>query len=99
MSSRAQRLITHYSLLITILITIVVLVMASFPHDRAARAPPSRPEADAAGPRSAGWATIASPSLSTDDVRAMLTRQIRGGANIVWVGHNNPGEVDASTAE
>ena len=52
-----------------------------------------------AGPRYAGWATIVYPTMSDEDVRAMLWRQLSAGANVVWVGHNNPGEVDASIAE
>src|SRR6266852_2227275 len=42
-----------------------------------------RPEADAAGPRYAGWAMIAYPSLTEDDLRAMLWRQLSAGANVV----------------
>jgi hypothetical protein len=29
----------------------------------------------------------------------MMTRQRANGANVVWIGHNNPGEVDAQKAE
>jgi hypothetical protein len=37
--------------------------------------------------------------MSEADLRAAIWRQLAAGANVVWVGHNNPGEVDASTAE
>jgi hypothetical protein len=59
----------------------------------------ARPEADAAGQRYAGWAMIAYPSLTEADLRAILWRQLSAGSNVVWVGHNNPGEVDATIAE
>jgi hypothetical protein len=52
-----------------------------------------------ATPHYAGWATVAYPSMSTADMHAALARQAASGANIVWVGHDNPGEADATVAE
>src|SRR5437868_10518257 len=83
----------------TALILIGLLLASVGPAGTRAAADLGRPEADAAGPRYAGWAMIAYPSLTEDDLRAMLWRQLSAGANVVWVGHNNPGEVDASIAE
>jgi hypothetical protein len=62
-------------------------------------APADRPEADAQGPRYAGWATEAYPWLSASVMEQILARQRDAGANIVWIGHNNPGEVNAQGKE
>src|SRR3954467_6911082 len=81
------------------LILVGILLASVAPAGLPAAAHRGRPEADAAGPRYAGWAMIAYPSLTEDDLRTMLWRQLTAGANVVWGGHKNPGEVDASTAE
>jgi hypothetical protein len=60
---------------------------------------PERPQSDARGPRYAGWAMVAYPWMSADAMREALARQKAAGANVVWIGHNNPGEVDAHDSE
>jgi hypothetical protein len=57
------------------------------------------PPAEPSGPPYVGWVMVAYPELSIEELRAALGRQRSGGATIVWVGHNNPGEVDATSAE
>ncbi len=47
----------------------------------------------------AGWAMEAYPEQSAADMEAMVRRVTRAGANVVWIGHNNPGEVDAAKVE
>jgi len=61
--------------------------------------PGARPESDDRGPRYAGWATEAYPQDSADKMQDMVARQAGAGANVVWIGHDNPGEVDAQSAE
>jgi hypothetical protein len=39
------------------------------------------------------------PELSLAEMEAMVWRMVANGANVVWIGHNNPGEVDADKAE
>ncbi len=56
-------------------------------------------QADAAPIPYAGWAVEAYPELSAVEMEAMLRRMVDGGANVVWIGHNNPGEVDAGKVE
>lgn len=41
----------------------------------------------------AGWAAFAYPGDTLADLVAMLERHQAAGANIIWMGHNNPGEV------
>ena len=47
----------------------------------------------------AGWAMEAYPEQSAADMEAMVRRVGRAGANVVWIGHNNPGEVDSAKVE
>ncbi|HLZ07997.1 MAG TPA: hypothetical protein VKT80_05370, partial [Chloroflexota bacterium] len=47
----------------------------------------------------AGWAMEAYPDLSSTDVTATLTRMRDNGANLVWLGHNNPAQVNPSANE
>jgi hypothetical protein len=47
----------------------------------------------------AGWAMEAYPEQSAADMEAMVRRVTRAGANVVWIGHNNPGEVDSAKVE
>lgn len=46
-----------------------------------------------------GWAMDAYPEMSEQDMAYHVKRQIDQGANYIWIGHNNPGEVDASKIE
>src|SRR5579884_2657019 len=79
-------------------VALLLLVTSSMGPAGAAAAPVGAdPGTDT--PHYAGWATIAYPGLSEADLRTMLWRQVSAGANVVWIGHNNPGEVDASSAE
>ena len=47
----------------------------------------------------AGWAMDAFPGDSVQTLTAEMGKQVRAGANVVWLGHNNPGEVDAAKHE
>ncbi|MBN1135158.1 MAG: hypothetical protein JXM73_01140 [Anaerolineae bacterium] len=47
----------------------------------------------------AGWAMEAYPEQSAADMEIMVRRVTRAGANVVWIGHNNPGEVDPAKVE
>lgn len=47
----------------------------------------------------AGWAYEAYPEASFDKMRGDFARMRAGGANAVWIGHNNPGEVNANKVE
>jgi len=58
-----------------------------------------RPESDDHGPRYAGWAMEAYPTLSSSTMEQIVARQQAAGANVVWIGQNNPGEVNAQGAE
>jgi hypothetical protein len=47
----------------------------------------------------AGWAVEAYPDLSAGEMETMVRRLVDAGANVVWIGHNNPGEVEADKVE
>jgi hypothetical protein len=47
----------------------------------------------------AGWAVEAYPELSAAEMESIVQRMVDNGANVVWIGHNNPGEVDAGKVE
>jgi hypothetical protein len=47
----------------------------------------------------AGWAVEAYPEASGAEMEAIVRRLVNHGANVIWIGHNNPGEVDASKVE
>ncbi|MFN2289954.1 MAG: hypothetical protein ACK2UC_02065 [Anaerolineae bacterium] len=47
----------------------------------------------------AGWTVEAYPELSSEDMVALVRRLADNGANVVWIGHNNPGIVDADKVE
>ncbi len=40
-----------------------------------------------------GWAADAHPEMTSDELRSMVKRMKDHGANYLWIGHNNPGEV------
>ena len=46
-----------------------------------------------------GWAMDAYPGDSVDTIKAEMGRQLKAGANVIWLGHNNPGNVAAHKAE
>lgn len=46
-----------------------------------------------------GWAYEAYPEVSFDKMRGDLATMRANGANAVWLGHNNPGQVDARKVE
>lgn len=46
-----------------------------------------------------GWAYEAYPEATLDSMIADMMRMRSAGANSIWLGHNNPGEVDASKVE
>ena len=43
--------------------------------------------------RYAGWAMDAYPGDTTAYLKGEMARQLAAGANVVWLGHNNPGDV------
>jgi hypothetical protein len=47
----------------------------------------------------AGWAVEAYPELSAVQMAEMVERISRAGANVIWIGHNNPGEVTLDKPE
>ncbi|MGQ9598070.1 MAG: hypothetical protein ACUVWZ_01505 [Anaerolineae bacterium] len=47
----------------------------------------------------AGWAVEAYPELSAAEMETMVRRIAAAGANIIWIGHNNPGEVELDKVE
>lgn len=47
----------------------------------------------------AGWAIEAYPEASAAEMEATVRRVVEAGANVVWIGHNNPGEVNAEKVE
>ncbi|MBN1659285.1 MAG: hypothetical protein JXA93_12845 [Anaerolineae bacterium] len=47
----------------------------------------------------AGWAVEAYPEASAAEMEATVQRMVAHGANVVWIGHNNPGIVDAQKVE
>lgn len=49
--------------------------------------------------RYAGWAVEAYPETSAAEMEAMVRRIVQAGANVIWIGHNNPGEVDPDKVE
>lgn len=55
--------------------------------------------ADTAAPHYTGWAMEAYPGDSVETIKAEMARQLKAGANVVWLGQNNPGEVIAGKAE
>jgi hypothetical protein len=58
-------------------------------------------------PRYAGWAVEAYPEQSAVEMQAMVQRIVDAGSKgtvpslrtVIWIGHNNPGEVDADKVE
>jgi hypothetical protein len=47
----------------------------------------------------AGWAVEAYPGETAAEMEATVWRMVEHGANVVWIGHNNPGTVDAGKME
>lgn len=47
----------------------------------------------------AGWVIDAYPDMSSDAMVAALTRMRDAGANLAWIGHNNPVDVDPNAKE
>jgi hypothetical protein len=47
----------------------------------------------------AGWAMEAYPESSAAAMETMVRRTVDAGSNVVWIGHNNPGEVDPDKVE
>jgi hypothetical protein len=46
-----------------------------------------------------GWAVEAYPELSAVEMQDIVRRMADAGANLVWIGHNNPGIVDPDKVE
>jgi hypothetical protein len=51
------------------------------------------------GPPWVGWAVEAYPEMSAAEMEAVVRRLVAHGANVIWIGHNNPGEVDPAKVE
>lgn len=76
------------------LILLGTLILALICPGPAAEVRPAAPPA-----YYAGWAMEAYPEQPAADMEAMVRRTVAAGANVVWIGHNNPGEVDAGKVE
>jgi hypothetical protein len=61
--------------------------------------PVTEAEASGSSTHYAGWAVEAYPELSAAEMEAIVRRMVQNGANVVWIGHNNPGEVDQHKVE
>jgi hypothetical protein len=48
-------------------------------------------DAEVAPERRVGWAVEAYPEMTSAEMEAVVRSMVRAGANVVWVGHNNPG--------
>jgi hypothetical protein len=46
-----------------------------------------------------GWAVDAYPEDSAGEMESTVRRMVANGANVVWIGHNNPGIVDPDKVE
>jgi hypothetical protein len=55
--------------------------------------------AEVAPERRVGWAVGAYPEMTSAEMEAVVRSMVRAGANVVWVGHNNPGEADPGKVE
>ena len=61
--------------------------------------PTAEVRADAAPLHYAGWALEAYPELSAAEMEAIVRRMADAGADVVWIGHDNPGEVEPGKVE
>jgi hypothetical protein len=46
-----------------------------------------------------GWAIVAYPEIRQEQMEADLRILKQAGANVIWIGHNNPGDVSLDKAE
>lgn len=46
-----------------------------------------------------GWAFDAYPEMTSEEMASHVKRHQQHGANFLWIGHNNPGEVDIHKVE
>jgi hypothetical protein len=74
------------------LILALLILATAFPGEAAGTLP------RAAAPY-AGWAVEAYPEATSAEMEATVQRLADYGANVVWIGHNNPGIVDAEKVE
>jgi hypothetical protein len=72
-------------------IALAIILMVGLPATPLRAAPP--PE------HYSGWAVDAYPEDSAAEMEATVRRMVRNGANVVWIGHNNPGIVDPHKVE
>lgn len=77
----------------------VVLVLCALTLAGSLPAPAAAAPAAPPGPPWAGWAVEAYPEMSAAEMEALVRRLVAHGANVVWIGHNNPGEVDPAKVE
>ena len=70
----------------------IVLVFATFVPSQSVRAA-------AIGGAYTGWVMDAYPDLSSSDFVSTLSQMKQAGANLVWLGHNNPVGVDPNARE
>jgi hypothetical protein len=77
-----------------VLFALAILIFSSWPVCHGAEA-----QVDAPPAHYAGWAVEAYPEASAAEIEAIVRRLTASGANVVWIGHNNPGEADADKVE
>ncbi len=82
------------------LIAGVALLLTVLPNGAAAATPSRSPRVAATAASTsptrahyAGWAMDAYPGDSVAYLKGEMARQLAAGANVVWLGHNNPGDV------
>ena len=86
-----QTLVTRHKFARKVLSALVLCVLLTWPASKA--------HAQDAPSHYAGWAVEAYPEASAAEIEAMVQRMVDAGANVVWIGHNNPGEVDPDKVE
>lgn len=75
------------------------VVLFALASPLAALCPVTELRAEAPPAYYAGWAVEAYPELSAAEMEGIVRRMAGAGANVVWIGHNNPGIVDADKVE
>lgn len=83
---------------VALLATLACLLLALWPG-AVAKAQATQSQVPSPSGYYAGWAVEAYPEQTSADMEAILRRMATHGANVVWIGHNNPGEVDAAKVE
>jgi hypothetical protein len=90
-AASGERLVHARSAGWTILISLLLSVATTLPA--------ADVRADAPQAYYAGWAVEAYPEAAAGEMEATVRRMVDAGANVVWIGHNNPGTVEADKVE